>query len=165
MLEGQRFPDVELPSTLGRNINLARLPGLMVCFVYPYTGRPGVLDPEGWDHITGAHGSTPQNAAYSAAYPEFVKRNVSVFGLSADQQDWQAEFATRLGLSFGLLSDAAFEFSHALGLETFVAGSRRFLRRRTFVAMDGLVLHDRSIVDPPEQDAGAVLDWLRETVP
>ena len=45
--------------------NPARIQGPAVIFCYPFTGRPGYPNPPNWDHITGAHGSTPQAIAYS----------------------------------------------------------------------------------------------------
>jgi peroxiredoxin len=73
---GQALPDVELPATTGAPVNLRRLPGSTVIFCYPWTGRPGLPDPPGWDNIPGAHGSTPQAQAYAALHADFVKNDV-----------------------------------------------------------------------------------------
>ena len=72
MAEAMRLPDVALPATDGTTVNPGLLRGRVVIFVYPYTGKPGVPDPPGWDQIFGAHGSTPQALAFSRLYPEFA---------------------------------------------------------------------------------------------
>ena len=40
-LAGMRLPDVELPATMGAPVNLSRLKGRTVVYVYPRTGVPG----------------------------------------------------------------------------------------------------------------------------
>lgn len=142
-------------------VNLKRRVGQCVLFVYPYTGRPGYLDPDGWDDIAGAHGSTPQALAYSKLYSEFSRLNVAVFGLSFQDTAWQRECVERHHLPFSLLSDSRAEFASRWFLRTFMAGGRAFLRRRTLVINDGFVVLDRTRVDPPQQDAAQVLAWLQ----
>lgn len=152
-----RLPDVALPSTDGNSVNPGLLRGRAVVFVYPYTGKPGVPDPPGWDGIFGAHGSTPQALAYSRLYPEFRKLSVNVYGLSNQPTDWQKEFVSRTSLAFALLSDVAGVFATSLPLATFRAGEGSYYLRRSFLIENGSVLHDRSTVHPPEGDAGIML--------
>ena len=52
--------ELELEATSGAPVNPARIIGPAVIFCYPFTGRPGYPNPPNWDHIKGAHGSTPQ---------------------------------------------------------------------------------------------------------
>jgi peroxiredoxin len=158
-LVGCRVPDVELPSTQGGTINLARLPGRSIVYCYPYTGRPGVADPPGWDDIPGAHGSTPQSLGYAGAYQDFLKLNMNIFGVSMQPPDWQAEFASRAGLPFALLSDAEGSWSAALALPRFTAGSRAFLARLTLELNAGLVTRCRHPVPQPAMDATDSLAW------
>jgi peroxiredoxin len=151
-----KLPDIELPSTLGGTVNPSKLKGRAVIFCYPYTGRPGIPDPEGWDHIPGAHGSTPQAKAYAALYPEFVVRGISVYGLSLQDTAWQKEFAGRCEIPFPLLSDT----ERTLGLETFKAGPRDFLRRVTLIVEDGSIIARRYPTNP-EKDASEILPFIR----
>jgi peroxiredoxin len=58
-LPGLRLPDMPLPATNGATVNLARLAGRSVVYLYPRTGRPGQPLPAGWDAIPGARGCTP----------------------------------------------------------------------------------------------------------
>jgi peroxiredoxin len=103
-LAGGALPDVELPSTAGGVVNPLHEEGWVVYVFYPYTGRPGFSDPPNWDKIKGAHGSTPQNLAYSKLYPSYQNKTVKVFGVSLQSTDWQLEFVERSALAFPLLS-------------------------------------------------------------
>src|SRR5690606_38452146 len=67
---GLVVPDIELPSTDGGAVSLARLDKGAVVFIYPWTGRPGLPNPPGWDEIPGAHGSTPQALGFQDLLPE-----------------------------------------------------------------------------------------------
>lgn len=156
-LAGQPLPDVDLLATGGGTVNPARQPGRAVYVIYPYTGQPGTPDPPGWDGIAGAHGSTPQLRAYSTACAAFATQGVKLFGLSLQTTAWQQAFVARNALAFPLLSDEGRAFSHHLKLATFVAGETAFLVRRTLLAVDGVVRHDRQAVPTPEGDAADML--------
>ena len=155
-----KLPNVSLPATDGSEVNLARTPGWLVVFCYPWTGRPGYPDPPNWDDIPGAHGSTPQALGYREHHTEFVSRGIKVFGLSLQDTAYQAEFAARAGLPYALLSDDDRRFSGALGLEIFETGGTDYLRRVTLTAQDGEIIHRRHDILDPEQDAAAVLRWF-----
>src|SRR5665213_3989470 len=58
-LAGMKLPDLSLPGTDGKEVNLSKLKGRTVVYVYPRTGVPGVDSPPGWDQIPGARGCTP----------------------------------------------------------------------------------------------------------
>jgi peroxiredoxin len=122
---------------------------------------PGIPDPEGWDNIPGAHGSTPQALAFSYRYGVFLRQNVKVFGLSLQGTEWQFEFVQRTQLVFPLLSDVTAEFSKKLALETFQAGEKDYLVRRTFIVEGGLITHDFYPVDKPAANADDVLKVLQ----
>jgi peroxiredoxin len=156
-MSGRALPDVPLPGTQGAMVNLAHISGWSVVFCYPYTGRPGVPDPEGWDTIKGAHGSTPQAIAYSAARDDFEARGVRVFGLSFQDPEWQKEFAERHALRVPLLSDTDGTFAHGLGLATFDAGGTTFLKRVTLIAHDGIIIAARETIAHPGRDAAETL--------
>jgi peroxiredoxin len=161
LVAGVVLPDVGLASTQGGAVNLRTRGGRCVVYVYPWTGRPGLADPPGWDDIVGAHGSTPETAGFRDLHGEFAALDVSVFGISTQSTEHQRELATRLGVPFALLSDAAFEFQRALGLPTFAAGRDRYLTRLTLVVQDGCIVRVFYPVHPPETHAREVLDWLK----
>jgi peroxiredoxin len=156
-LIGKPLPNLMLPSTDG---TLQTFPSRIVLFFYPYTGKPGHPDPENWDNITGAHGSTPQARAFSKAYDEFTKLDLKICGVSFQTTEWQQEFAVRNNLRFPLLSDADRKLSSALDLETFRAGANDYLVRRTIIATNGLITHDFYPIPHPEENAADVLKAL-----
>ena len=156
-LIGRVLPDIELQSTAGRMINPARLEGTSVFFCYPFTGRPDYPNPQDWDNIPGAHGSTPRAQAFSMCYGEFKRHDVKVFGLSFQNVEWQKEFVTRTALAVPLLSDHKKLFSNDLALPTFKAGMQDYLQRITLVSKNGFITHVRYPIDVPENDATETL--------
>src|ERR1700693_4289668 len=82
-LPGMRLPSVPRPATAGTTVDLSSLPGIVVMFAYPRTGRPGIEYPEGWDRIPGARGCTPQSCAFRDLFAELKTLEVQwLFGLS-----------------------------------------------------------------------------------
>ena len=47
------IPEIKLSSTSGDEIDLSKLIGLTIIYVYPMTGQPNVALPQGWDEIPG----------------------------------------------------------------------------------------------------------------
>lgn len=133
-----------------------------VVYVYPWSGRPGVSDPPGWDDIPGAHGSTPETAGFRDHYEAFKALGVAVLGLSTQASAHQREFVDRLGVPFAILSDADLAFQKALRLPTFAAGGTDYLRRLTLVVRDGRIVHVFYPVHPPQTHAAEVLGCLTE---
>lgn len=159
-LLGRRMPNVELEATSGSPVNPSRILGPAVIFCYPYTGRPGHPDPLNWDHIPGAHGSTPQALAYSEAYGHFRRLGVKLFGLSLLSTEWQKDFVARNGITFRLLSDEDRAFQSRLGLPMFETGGALYLQRLTFVLHDGIISGVRFPIPDPARDAAEVLASL-----
>ena len=159
-LLGRRMPNVELEATSGAPVSPARIIGPAVIFCYPFTGRPGYPNPPNWDHIKGAHGSTPQALAYSEAYGEFRRLGVKLFGLSLLDSAWQKDFVARNALSYRLLSDSDRAFQSRLGLPMFETGGALYLQRLTFILQDGIISAVRFPIPEPEKDAAEVLAAL-----
>jgi peroxiredoxin len=136
---GRRMPDIALPTTTGRRVSFATLPGRAVIYCYPWTGRPGLPNPPGWDDIPGAHGSTPQTEGFRDLHVGFQQVDAAVFGLSTQPTDYQLELAKRLDVPFELVSDAGFEFARALSLPTFETGGVTYLKRLTLCLNDGCI--------------------------
>lgn len=157
---GVALPDITLPSTAGKPVNMARLAGTAVIFCYPWTGRPGHPNPPDWDTIPGAHGSTPQAQGYSERADDFAALGVTVYGLSFQDTAWQQELRQRLALRIHFLSDAGMSFAEALRLPTFQTGGRRYLQRLTLFATDGIIAALRFPVPDPAADAAEVLQLL-----
>jgi peroxiredoxin len=158
-LVGTRIPPVAVHATSGHDVVLASLP-LVVVYVYPRTGTPGVALPDGWDEIPGARGCTVQNCMFRDHAKELSELGAAVHGLSAQPVDEQVAFVEREGIPYPLLNDAELVLARELGLPTFEAGGMRLYRRLTFVAREGVVEWVRYPVFPPGGDAGAVLERL-----
>ena len=69
-LAGKQLPTIVLASTGGRMVELSKLAGTTVIYIYPRTGRPDQDLPTGWDAIPGARGCTPQTCAFRDHFQE-----------------------------------------------------------------------------------------------
>lgn len=162
-LTGRRWPALALPGTDGSAVDLSRLPGRSVVYIYPRTGRPGQALPEGWDGIPGARGCTPQSCGFRDHFAELKAQGVvRLFGLSTQDTDYQREAAERLHLPFAILSDAALGLTRALSLPTFEAAGMTLLKRMALVLDDGVITKVFYPVFPPDRNAEEVLAWLRQ---
>ncbi|MGI9422044.1 MAG: peroxiredoxin [Hyphomicrobiaceae bacterium] len=160
-LTGTKVVDATLPATDGSRVNLSRLPGLGVVYIYPMTGRPDIAQPYGWDGIPGARGCTAQSCAFRDHAEDLRRSGVrSVFGLSVQDTDYQKEAVGRLHLPFPLLSDSDLAFATRMRLPTFDVNGVTLLKRVTLIIEDGLVAHTFYPVFPPDRNAQAVLDWI-----
>ena len=161
-LTGATLPDLALPATDGATVNLARLKGRTVVYIYPRTGRPGQPLPDGWDAIPGARGCTPQSCSFRDHFAELKALGVShLYGMSTQDGDYQREAAERLHLPFAILSDAGLRFTRALRLPTFAVDGMTLQKRMVLVIDDGVIAKVFYPVFPPDQSAGVVVAWLR----
>lgn len=162
-LPGARMAAVALPATDGTLVDLAAIPGRVVVYAYPRTGRPDVPNPDGWDTIPGARGCSPQSCGFRDHHAELRALGVAaLFGLSTQDTDYQREAAERLHLPFPLLSDAALRLTGAMQLPTFETAGMTLLRRFTLVIDDGTIRHVFYPVFPPDRSAADVVAWLSE---
>ena len=161
-LAGRKLPDLALGATDGSRVNLSKLDGRSVVYVYPRTGRPGQPLPEGWDGIPGARGCTPQSCGFRDHFAELKRLGVAqLFGLSTQSTDYQREAVERLHLPFAILSDADLRLTRALKLPTFEVAGMTLLKRMTWVIDDGVITHVFYPVFPPDKSAEEVVNWLR----
>jgi len=161
-LAGMRLPSLPLAATDGAKVDLAKLPGRTVLYIYPRTGRPGVALPEGWDAIPGARGCTPQSCSFRDHFAELRSLGVAhLFGLSTQDTDYQREAVDRLHLPFAMLSDTGLRFSRALSLPTFDVAGMTLLKRMVLIIDDGVIVKVFYPVFPPDQSAAVLTQWLR----
>ncbi len=164
-LAGRAMPEITLSTTSGDAIRLDALAARTVIFIYPMTGTPGVALPDGWDGIPGARGCTPQACSFRDLTADLSAVGAhTVFGLSTQSEDEQAEAARRLHLPFPLISDPSLALGRALNLPTFEAGGRRLYRRVTLLIEAGRIAHRWYPVFPPDRNAGDVVAHLRAHV-
>jgi len=161
-LAGMTLPPIGLPSTRGRVVDLSRLAGTAVLYIYPRTGRPDQELPTGWNAIPGARGCTPQSCAFRDHYEELRRAGAAhVYGISTQDTAYQREAVERLHLPFELLSDAGLDLAKALNLPTFEVDGMKLIRRLTLIARDGAIRKVFYPVFPPDQNAELVLSWFR----
>lgn len=162
-LVGQQMPHLGLTSTSGDSITLdAHGPGRTVLYVYPLTGRPDADLPDGWDTIPGARGCTAEACGFRDHHDELRDAGASrVFGVSAQDSDYQREVVDRLRLPFAMLCDPGLSLAEWLGLPTFQADGLTLFRRLTLVIRDGVIEHVFYPIFPPNEHAQQVLAWLR----
>jgi peroxiredoxin len=161
-LTGRKLPDVTLAATSGPPVNLSKLRGRTVLYVYPRTGVPGVDPPPGWDMIPGARGCTPQSCGFRDHFAELKQLGVAhLYGLSTQDTAYQREAAERLHLPFAILSDADLDFARALHLPMFMTSGMTLLCRMALIIDDGTIKNVFYPVFPPDKNAEEVLAWLR----
>jgi peroxiredoxin len=162
-LPGMKLPDLALPATGGPAVNLSKLKGRIVLYIYPRTGVPGVDAPPGWDDIPGARGCTPQSCGFRDHFAELKALGVAqVFGVSTQDTGYQREAAERLHLPFPILSDANLKFAQALNLPTFSTSGMTLLKRMALVIDGGVIVKVFYPVFPPDKNAAEVVAWLRD---
>lgn len=160
-LAGARIASVPLKATSGETVDLSAIPGRVVVYAYPRTGRPGIENPDGWDLIPGARGCTPQTCSFRDRFAELTALGVArLFGLSTQDHDYQREAAERLHLPFPLLSDVELRLTRAMSLPTFEVAGMTLLKRFTLVLSAGAIEHVFYPVFPPDRSAGEVVEWL-----
>jgi peroxiredoxin len=163
-LTGMSLPDIVLLAASGQAINLSRLAGRCVVYIYPRTGVPGVANPDGWDMIPGARGCTPQSCSFRDHAGELKALGVNrLFGLSTQDTSYQREVAERLHLPFPVLSDQKLELTRAMKLPNFVADEMTLLKRMAWVVDDGKITKLFYPVFPPDKSAEDVIAWLKSS--
>jgi peroxiredoxin len=161
-LAGMKLPDLTLPATDGPPVNLAKLKGRAVVYIYPRTGVPGVDLPPGWNDIPGARGCTPQSCGFRDHFDELKRLGVAqLYGLSTQDSAYQQEAATRLHLPFAILSDEKMTLTRALKLPTFTTSGMTLLKRMALVIDDGMITKAFYPVFPPDKNAEEVIAWLQ----
>lgn len=163
-LIGMKLPDIDLPATDGSVVNLSEQKRKTVVYCYPMTAKPGIPLAEGWDEIPGARGCTPQSCSFRDHHSELSALGADVFGLSAQNTEYQREMVERLHLPFLVLSDANFKFCELMRLPTFEVSGMRLLKRVTMIAENTTVMKVHYPIFPSDSDAPWVIEQLSHVV-
>jgi peroxiredoxin len=161
-LTGLKLPSLSFDSTHGNLELLREAQGLLVLYVYPRTGRPGVEPPAEWDATPGARGCTPQSCGYRDHGDELRELGARVVGLSAQAIEDQREVSDRLGLPHAVVADPELRLADALRLPTFEFDGQRLYKRLSLVAERGRIVKVFYPVFPPDENAAEVVAWLRD---
>jgi peroxiredoxin len=161
-LRGMAMPDLELPSTANRRVNLSRISApRLVVYAYPMTGQPGKALPAGWDDIPGARGCTPETCGFRDHHKDLAKLQAEVFGVSTQSTAYQQEMVKRLEVPFEVLSDEHFVLTKALKLPTFTVEGMTLMKRLTLIVRNRHIEQVFYPVFPPDKHAEEVIAWLR----
>ena len=155
-LVGLPLPRIELQAAAGGSKTLNEFPTrLLVLYVYPRTGGPGVELSDDWDMIPGARGCTPQSCAFRDHHGEFSALDATVWGLSAQPVAEQEAFAERMHVPFPLLNDTGLALSW-----NNEAGGMTLYRRLTLIADASGIARVFYPVFPPDRNAIDVITHL-----
>ena len=159
-LLGAMVPQLTLESTQGPVSLRALSMGLLVLYVYPRAGRPGVASPPGWDEIPGARGCTPHSLGFRDAQARFEALGAGVAGLSAQTLEDQREFAERNAIPYPILADPELRLAAAMRLPTFEVEGVRLYKRLALVVEACAIAKVFYPVFPPDENAREALAWL-----
>jgi peroxiredoxin len=161
-LLGTMLPQLTLDSTQGPVSLRALAEDLLVLYVYPRSGRPGVPSLEGWDAIPGARGCTPQSLGFRDSYDRFRELGAEVAGISAQTLADQREFAERNDIPYPVIADPDLRLGSALSLPAFEVEGHTLYKRLALVVQACAIAKVFYPVFPPDENAGEVLAWLEE---
>jgi thioredoxin-dependent peroxiredoxin len=95
-------PGDQAPEIQGPNFKLSKLKGkTVVVFFFPKADTPGC---------------TKESCEFRDLSPKFSKKNVEIVGISPDQAEAQAKFATKYGLPYTFVPDPDHKISEAYGV-------------------------------------------------
>jgi peroxiredoxin len=134
--------------------------GVVVLYVYPRAGRPGVPELPGWDEIPGARGCTPQSLGFRDVFERFQELGAAVAGLSAQTLADQEEFAERNAIPYPVLADPELRLAAALRLPIFEVEGVTLYKRMALVVEACAIAKAFYPVFPPDENAREVLAWL-----
>lgn len=109
--EGNKAPDFTLPDSEGKLVSLGELAGKRVLLVF----YPGDDTPV----------CTSQLCSYRDNYSEFLKRDITILGISVDTVDSHKRFGEKNELPFTLLSDNDKSVSRMYDAMDFLGMSKR----------------------------------------
>ena len=163
-LGGGKLPSVPLPATDGSMVDLSKLAGRTVVYIYPRTGVPGQPPADGWDAIPGARGCTPQSCSFRDHFAELRELGVGqLYGLSTQDIGYQSEAVERLNLPFAILSDRNLALTRAIELPTFEVAGMTLLKRMVLIIDTGVISKVFYPVFPPDKSAEEMIAWLQSS--
>ena len=164
-LTGMNVPNISLVSTHNSMVNIGKLQGISVLYLFTHmTGTPDTLIDD-WDTIPGAVGCTPQSCSYRDHLKELHEIGVAnVFGVSTQDTAEQKNASTRLHLPYPILSDKDHKLSSALKLPIMEIAGHTLLKRTTLILQNNIIRKVFYPVYPPEKDPHNVMTWIREKI-
>ncbi|OTG83903.1 peroxiredoxin [Acinetobacter sp. ANC 4648] len=139
---GQPAPAFKLQDQNGKWHELNQYKGKwIVLYFYPKDNSPGC---------------TQEANQFKALYPQFLKNNAVVLGVSLDDVKSHQNFSNKLGLPFPILADNNHQLANQLGIVRNL-GITKIAKRETFlIDPQGIVIYHYSSVNT-QTHAGQVL--------
>jgi peroxiredoxin len=155
-LAGTPMPSITLQRINGSRIGLQTISlGWVVFYLYPGTGAisaPGIDSPAE---------DAVQHRAYCEREYRFRELGVRMVGISSQQHLEQLGTIREHHIEHLMLVDPDLVLAEALGLPTFELAERRWYRRLTLLAHDGVIERAFYPVATAANNPGQVLTWLQ----
>lgn len=141
---GKAAPAFKLQDQNGQWHSLSQYKGKwVVLYFYPKDNSPGC---------------TQEANQFKALYPQFLKSNAVVFGVSLDDVKSHQKFSEKLGLTFPLLADYKHQLSNQLGIVRNL-GIIQIAKRESFlIDPQGTIVYHYSSVNTQTHAAQVLAD-------
>ncbi len=162
-LTGMRLPSLPLAATDGSQVDLSKLAGRTVVYIYPRTGVPGQPLPEGWDAIPGARGCTPQSCCVPRPFrrAQAARRRPAVRPVDPGHRLSARGGRASASAVPGAVGRRTSRSPARIKLPTFTVAGMTLLKRMALVIDDGVITKVFYPVFPPDKNAEEVMAWLR----
>ncbi len=144
---GKKAPSFKLQDQNGQKHSLDQYKGKwVVLYFYPKDNSPGC---------------TQEANQFKKLYPDFIKNNAVVLGVSLDDVKSHQKFSEKLGLPFPILADTDHQLADQFGIVRNL-GVMKIAKRETFlIDPQGAIVYHYSSVDT-QTHAGQVLQDIQK---
>ena len=173
-LEGTKWPDLSLPSTSGKEVNIATLPGVAIVFVYSSSGFTPPERPAGPQEVEfaslahsykpawGGGGAIEHLRALKASQTTIKRAGGStIVGVALESPEIQACTASKLQLSFALASDKQSRVSTQLALPVLPVAGQLLLKEVVMIVCQGVIEKVFYPMPSPEHAPMRIVQWLQ----
>ncbi|WP_147125597.1 DUF2937 family protein [Shimia ponticola] len=158
----QPVPDLSLPASDGRNIELRAFSRPIILVTFPIALQPGEAYPDGWEQVEGGLGGPPLICSLRDTMEDLRSVGIAgVFGVSTDATDDQRDLAHLLALPYPLLSDPSLELAQALNLPSFQFDGDYYYEPAVYLFGQGRVAAMMHPLRDPSRAGLRLVDQLR----
>jgi len=158
----QPVPDLSLPASDGRNIELSAFARPIIIVTFPVALQPGEAYPNGWDGVEGGTGGFALICSLRDSLEDLKAVGIAgVFGVSTDDTDDQRDLAHLLALPYPLLSDPSLELAQALNLPSFQFDGDYYYEPAVYLFGQGRVAAMMHPLRDPSRAGMRLVDQLR----